>query len=836
MTVGRPGAGTAPHAPAASPEPSTSLDERASPGAGEAPRAGAVGTVRRAEALGAAPARHRIIVRGIVQGVGFRPFVHGLATELGLAGHVSNTGEGVVAEVEGPPGVLHRFGARLRAEAPPLAVVEAVDGQDIEVTGGTGFTILPSRTGGPARTLVAPDAATCDACLAELTDPADRRYRHPFVTCTHCGPRFTIVRALPYDRAQTTMADFPMCPRCAAEYADPADRRFHAQPVACHDCGPRLRLLAHGPDGPAGPPRPLPGDPVAGARRLLAEGAIVAVKGLGGYHLVCDAQDDRAVAELRRRKARGDKPFALMVRQLADVEGLVELGTEERALLTGSVRPIVLLRRRPGGPAPGAPAVSDHVAPGCPDLGLMLPYTPLHHLLFGLPGDPQGPRLLVMTSGNVSGDPLVTDDADALVRLTHLADAWLAHDRAIQVPCDDSVVRISDGAPLYVRRSRGCAPYPVPLPVPVRPALATGGDLKTVLCLGEGHRAWLSAHIGDMDDLATQLAFERAAEHLATLTGVRPRLLATDRHPGYRTGQWAHRHTRGRPLVRVQHHHAHIASTMAEHGLDGSRPVIGVAFDGTGYGDDGAVWGGEVLLADYAGYRRFAQLGYVPQPGGDGAVRRPYRMALAHLHAAGLPWTPDLPPVAACPPDELQLLARQLERNLNCAPTSSMGRLFDAVSSLAGICHHAGYEAQAAAALEAAARAAGDDRGPGYTFGLRTGTPGDGGAALVADPAPVLAAVIEDVRAGTGPAPVAARFHAAVARLVRRCCGLARERTGLSTVALTGGVFVNTLLAETAARMLRQDGFTVLRHRLVPPNDGGLALGQLLVAARRRGA
>nr|WP_268748732.1 Sua5/YciO/YrdC/YwlC family protein [Streptomyces noursei] len=342
----------------------------------------------------------------------------------------------------------------------------------------------------------------------------------------------------------------------------------------------------------------------------------------------------------------------------------------------------------------------------------MLPYTPLHHLLFGLPGDPPGPRLLVMTSGNVAGDPLVIDDADAVVRLANLADAWLGHDRAIQVPCDDSVVRISDGEPLYVRRSRGCAPYPVPLPVPVRPALATGGDLKTVLCLGEGRRAWLSAHIGDMDDLATQLAFERAGAHLETLTGVRPRLFATDLHPAYRTGQWARRHTAGRPLVRVQHHHAHIAAAMAEHGLDGRQPVIGVAFDGTGYGDDGAIWGGEILLADYAGYRRFAHLDYVPQPGGDTAVRRPYRMALAHLHAAGLPWTAELPPVIACPSDELRLLERQLAREINCAPTSSMGRLFDAVSSLAGICHHAGYEAQAAVALEAAARTASDDRGP----------------------------------------------------------------------------------------------------------------------------
>ncbi|MEV0374697.1 carbamoyltransferase HypF [Streptomyces sp. NPDC050636] len=794
------------------------------------------------EASGTAPAtavaRRRVTVRGVVQGVGFRPFVHALATELGLTGHVTNTVEGVVTEVEGAPVAVARFGERIGGDAPPLAVVETVDGEDIAAIGGSGFTILPSRTDGIARTLVSPDAATCDACLAELTDPADRRHRHPFLTCTHCGPRFTIVTALPYDRAQTTMARFPMCPDCTREYTDPADRRFHAQPIACHDCGPRLRLLTADPGDRTRPPYAVTGpDPVAETRRLLADGAIVAVKGLGGYHLVCDAADDTAVTLLRRRKARGDKPFALMARHLSDIRHLVRVGVEERALLTGAVRPIVLLRRLPEpAPGPGGPRLSRAVAPGSPDLGVMLPYTPLHHLLLGLPGDPPGPRLLVMTSGNVAGEPIVTDDDEALRRLAHLADAWLTHDRPIQVPCDDSVVRICDGEPLFVRRSRGYAPFPVRLPVPVRPALAVGGDLKNVFCLAEGRRAWLSAHIGDMDDLATQTEFERGEAHLETVTGVRPRLLAADRHPGYRSGQWAQRHTDGRPLVRVQHHHAHIAAAMAEHGLDGAHPVIGVAFDGTGHGDDGAVWGGEILLADYAGYRRFGHLAYVPLPGGDTTVRRPYRMALAHLRAAGIDWAGDLPPVAACPPDERRLLDRQLARNLNCVPTSSMGRLFDAVSSLAGICHHAGYEAQAAVALEAAALTAGQDVGPGYVFALRTAPPAAGGTDLVADPAPVLAAIVEDLRAGTAPALIAARFHTAVAGLVRRGCALARERTGLRTIALTGGVFANTLLAADTARLLREDGCTVLRHRRVPPNDGGLALGQIVVAARRTGA
>ncbi|MER6447547.1 carbamoyltransferase HypF [Streptomyces venezuelae] len=764
--------------------------------------------------------RRRVTVRGVVQGVGFRPYVYTRATGLGLAGHVTNTPEGVVAEVEGAPSAVSRFCERLAADAPPLAVVDAVDHWEVPVAGGTGFTIVASRTGGPARTLVSPDVATCADCLAELADPADRRHRHPFITCTHCGPRFTIVTGLPYDRAHTTMAAFPLCPDCAREYGDPADRRFHAQPVACPACGPRLRLLT------GRPPRESTGpDPVAEARRLLADGAILAVKGLGGYHLACDATHPGAVAELRRRKARGDKPFALMARDLAEAERFAHIGPEERRLLTGGVRPIVLLRRRPGADGP------DGVAPGCPDLGVMLPYTPVHHLLLGLPGDPPGPRLLVMTSGNLAGEPIVTDDAEALDRLAGLADAWLTHDRPIHVPCDDSVVRVCDGETLTVRRSRGYAPLPLALPVPVPATLAAGGDLKNTFCLGAGRQAWLSAHIGDMDDLATQYALEGAERQLESITGVTPVLLAADRHPGYRSTRWAERAAGARPLVRVQHHHAHIASTLAEHGRGAGRPVIGVAFDGTGYGDDGAVWGGEVLLADYAGFTRFAHLAYVPLPGGDAAVHRPYRMALSHLRAAGIDRTPELPCTAACPPGELALLERQLERGLNCVPTSSMGRLFDAVSSLAGICHLAGYEAQAAIELEGAALGTPEaDPGPGYAFGLRASTDPDGGP-VTADPAPVLAAVVADVRAGTDPALIAARFHTAVADLVAALCALARERHGLDTVALTGGVFANTLLSSACARRLGAAGFTVLRHSRVPPNDGGLSLGQLLVAA-----
>ncbi|MEO3973711.1 carbamoyltransferase HypF [Streptomyces sp. CAU 1734] len=767
--------------------------------------------------------RRRVTVRGVVQGVGFRPFLHTLARALDLAGQVTNTGEGVVAEIEGNPAAVALFCDRITTQAPPLALVESVDHHELPATGGTGFTIAASRPGGPARTLVPPDTATCADCLAELTDPADRRHRHPFITCTHCGPRFTIVTGLPYDRAHTTMARFPMCPECAREYADPADRRFHAQPVACHACGPRLRLL---PGTGAGPE-----DPVAGARRLLAAGAVLAVKGIGGYHLACDAAHPDAAALLRSRKRRGAKPFALMARDLGDIEPLAHLGPAERALLTGPVRPIVLLRRRAG-----APGLSPAVAPGSPDLGVMLAYTPLHHLLLGLPGDPPGPRLLVMTSGNLAGEPIVTDDAEALERLAPLADAWLTHDRPIHVPCDDSVVRVCDGEPVILRRARGHAPLPVALPLPVRPSLAVGGDLKNTFCLAEGRRAWLSAHIGDMDDLATLEAFGRAERQLESITGVAPVLLAADRHPGYRSGRWAERHADGRAVVRVQHHHAHIASAMAEHGLDGGRRVIGVAFDGTGHGDDGTVWGGEFLLADYDGFLRFGHLAQVPLPGGDTAVRRPYRMALAHLYAAGLSWGDDLPCTAACPPDERRVLARQLARGLHCVPTSSMGRLFDAVSSLAGVCHLAGYEAQAAVELEAAALEAGPPAaGTGYRFALArpvgtgdTRTP----APVTAGSGPVLAAVARDVRAGVPAARVAARFHLGAADLVHRMCALARARHGLDTVVLTGGVFANTLLSSACAAALRGDGFTVLRHHRVPPNDGGVALGQLMIAGR----
>ncbi|MET9211603.1 MULTISPECIES: carbamoyltransferase HypF [unclassified Nocardia] len=746
--------------------------------------------------------RRRLVVRGVVQGVGFRPFVYTTAAELSLAGSVSNDSSGVIVEIEGAPADLDEFARRLRERPPPLAVVESVEQRTVALLGGTGFRIADTTRDGGGRTLASPDVAICADCAAELTDPADRRYRHPFINCTNCGPRFTIIAALPYDRPSTSMADFPMCPRCAAEYADPADRRFHAQPIACPDCGPRLTWSG-------------PGDPVESARNLLRQGGILAVKGIGGYHLACDAADESAVATLRRRKRRGDKPFAVMVADLATARTIAEVDDNAAALLGGPQRPIVLLPRR-------GDALAPSIAPRNPDLGVLLAYTPLHLLLFGLPGDPPGPRVLVMTSGNLGGEPICFEDADARTRLAGLADGWLAHDRRILTPCDDSVVRVVDGTELPLRRSRGYAPLPLTLPVPVPPTLAVGADLKNTCAVGEGRYAWLSQHIGDMDDLATLRAFGFAAEHLAELTGVHPTQLVADAHPRYRSTAWARTHADGRPVHTVQHHHAHIAAVMGEHGLGATDTVTGIAFDGTGFGPDGAIWGGEVLAAGYKGYRRLAHLKYVPLAGGDVSVRRPYRMALAHLWSAGMEWSDTIASVAACPADERAVLAHQFGSGFGCTPTSSMGRLFDAVSSLAGVRHTVDYEAQAAIELEALARAV-DPGARAYRFGLeRSADP------AVIDPGPVVAAVVTDAAHGVPAAVIAARFHRAVAALV---LDLALDfAPPPTTVALSGGVFQNALLLSATRAALRDNGFHVITHRRLPPNDGGLAFGQLLAA------
>ncbi len=760
--------------------------------------------------------RKRFEVRGLVQGVGFRPFVYVTAAELGLAGSVANDSLGVVAEVEGETAAVDAFAERLRREAPPLAVIESVRATEIPTTGETGFVIEDSQRSGGRRTLAGPDVATCVECLAELADPGDRRYRHPFITCTNCGPRFTIITDLPYDRPNTTMADFAMCTRCRREYDDPADRRFHAQPIACLECGPRLQYVDA--DGTVSGDA----DSVAMARYRLSTGAILAVKGIGGYHLVCDAENDQAVAELRHRKQRGGKPFAIMVADLAAAREIVELGEAEEALLTGVRRPIVLLRRR----REAAVQVAACVAPDTEELGVLLPYSGLHVLLFGLAED--GPRVLVMTSGNRGGEPIVTDDVVAQDRLAPLVDGWLRHDRRIQVACDDSVTRAVDGGELPIRRSRGYAPMPLTLPFDVPATMAVGADLKNTCAVAEGRHIWFSQHIGDMDDVATVDAFGSTARQLERLTGVRPSVLACDQHPGYRSTRWASDHSDGRPVVPVQHHHAHIASVMGEHGLDGAAPVIGFAFDGTGYGPDHAIWGGELLIASYKGFQRFAHLAYVPLAGGDASIERPYRMALSHLRAAGISWSDDLLSVAACPPDERAVLEHQLTTGFGCVNTSSMGRLFDAVASLTGVRQVVAYEAEAAMALESVA---GERTGAGdYRFRLAPGAEG----ALIVDPSDLLAAVVRDLRAGDPVAEISARFHSATADLVvtlaRRVRDSGSQSGGLTTVVLGGGVFQNVRLLRECVRGLGADGFEVLVPQRLPPNDGGIALGQVLVA------
>ncbi len=752
--------------------------------------------------------RRRLRVRGVVQGVGFRPFVHRLARELDLGGHVGNDAEGVFIEIEGEGPVLGDFQRRLVAEAPPLARIDLVETATIRRRGESDFRIVESVNGAP-RTSLPPDVAVCDDCIRELFDPGDQRYRYPFITCTNCGPRFTITKRLPYDRPNTTMRHFDLCPACAAQYHDPTDRRFHAQPVACSDCGPRLRFEHDGVT--------VDGDDaaLAATQQAIGAGAIVAIKGVGGYHLACDATSTDAVGTLRRRKQRPDKPFAVMVRDLSVAHRLACIAPGEAHLLASPRRPIVLLPRRDHSP------ITDAVAPGNPFVGVMLPYAPLHHLLFReVPGrDSPVPDVLVMTSGNLTDEPICYDDDDARQRLGRIADAWLTHDRPIHVPCDDSVIRVDANIEVPIRRSRGYAPLPVRLPFVAPPTLAVGGELKNTFCLASGRDAWMSQHIGDMGSLETLQAFERSIEQFSDLYDVRPTVLVTDRHPGYQTHRWAQQQ-HGVEVRLVQHHHAHIASVMVEHGLTAADRVIGIAFDGTGYGLDGAIWGGEVMLAGYADFERVHHLRYVPLPGGDATIRKPVRAALAHLWAAGIAWDDDLAPVAATSDEERAVLRRQLERDVQCVPTSSMGRLFDAVSSLLGVRHVVSYEAQAAIELETiAAPRSGVARE--YRFEV------DGADIEVA---PVLRAIVDDVRRGHPAGAVAAGFHRAVARLVVDVAENIADRTGTRYVALSGGVFQNLLGFRLTRAALAARELTALTHGIVPPNDGGLALGQVAVA------
>lgn len=753
-------------------------------------------------------ARRLIEITGIVQGVGFRPYVYGLARRLGLGGSVRNETGGVRIEVEGEPAALDSFQTELTARPPPAARIASVSWQPTPPRGEKTFCIDASTEDEAGPVFVAPDLATCAACLAELFDPADRRYRYPFLNCTDCGPRLTIVRAVPYDRPRTTMAGFAMCPACRAEYDDPADRRFHAQPTACPTCGPRLHLLdAHG--------APIDGDPLTHAVAALRGGAILAVKGLGGYHLACRADDAQAVGELRRRKQRDEKPFAVMVPDVAAAEQLCVVEADERELLLTPRRPIVLLPRLANA------AVAEGVAPGNPHLGVMLPYTPLHHLLLhDLGGAP-----LVMTSGNRSDEPIAYEDRDALDRLHGIAELFLTHDRPIHLRCDDSVTRIVAGAALPLRRARGHAPEPLPLPFAcARPVLAVGGQLKAVFALARGRHAFLSHHLGDLDHYQANRAYVEAVRHYQGLFDLTPEAVVHDLHPEYVSTRYAVEWAAARGLRRlaVQHHHAHMASCMAEHGLEGD--VIGVSLDGTGYGTDGAIWGGEFLVGGYRAYRRAAHLRYVALPGGDQAVREPWRVALAHLADAGLEYEALRKRIA---PSVLHVVGQMLRRRINAPLTSSAGRLFDAVASLAGVRDRVSYEGQAAMELEWAASGVAPDGC--YPFALAE--PATAAEALQIDTRPLIAAVVKDVCRGTTPGRIGRRFHSTLVEVIARVCARLREAAGLQVVVLSGGVFMNALLLREAVARLTADGFRACRHQRVPPNDGGLCLGQLAVAA-----
>ncbi|MBO0728648.1 MAG: carbamoyltransferase HypF [Acidimicrobiaceae bacterium] len=744
-----------------------------------------------------------------MQGVGFRPFVHRLATEMRLGGQVGNDAQGVFVEVEGLGLEIDVFERRLVDEAPPLARIDRVEVIETAPRRQRRFQIAGTRAGGQVRTFVSPDIAVCADCLAELDDPRDRRYRYPFINCTNCGPRFTITLRLPYDRPNTTMAGFSMCRDCQAEYNDPSNRRFHAQPIACPACGPQLWFARQG-------ERIEGTDPAlnAAVRALEADG-ILAVKGLGGFHLACDATSSAALAELRRRKARPAKAFAVMVKDLGVAALLAHITPREASLLESPQRPIVLLRRRSDS------SLTPEVAPDNPLIGLLLPYTPLHHMLLSAVPGP-----LVMTSGNLADEPICFEDDDARRRLAAIADCWLEHDRPIHVPCDDSVMRVAGDLIVPIRRSRGYAPLPLKLPAHVTPTLAVGAELKNTFCVGAGSDAWVSQHIGDMGSLETLAAFERSVAQFDRIYEVTPERIAADSHPGYQTRAWAERRSADEPVL-VQHHHAHVASVMADNGIDAGQSVIGFAFDGTGYGPDGAIWGGEVLLAGYDSFERVAHLRYVPLPGGDASIRNPYRVALAHLRAAGVSWTADLPPVQAAGTDELLVLERQFARGFRCVPSSSMGRLFDAVSSLIGYRHRVSYEAQAAIELEAAAEAqslAGSGAAGNFNFEVGRGQ---------IDAAPVVRAIASAVKVGVPAGIIAAEFHHAVVAMIARVAAEQSAATGIHVVALTGGVFQNTVLLQGVRAKLEAMGLSVCTHRSVPPNDAGVALGQLIVAGTR---
>ncbi len=759
--------------------------------------------------------RAAIEVTGLVQGVGFRPFVYTLATELALRGFVQNRGGHVFVDVEGEPGALATFIDRLTAAPPATAAIERVQSAPLALMHYRQFVIEGSAVTSGSALRVPPDVATCDDCLQELFDPANRRHRHPFITCTSCGPRFSIIRKLPYDRAGTTMDAFPMCERCRAEYADPRNRRFHAQSIACLECGPSLAA-----SGPVGRAQGAGAMPLA-LTTLLA-GGIVAIKGIGGFHLACDATNASAVAELRRRKGREARPMAVMVSD-AVARGIgAAVSAEALSALTAADRPIVLMARSAWRLA-GIEGIADSVAEGSPAIGLLLPYTPIHHLLLR-----EVARPLVMTSGNRRDEPMVCDDASAVALLGDIADLFLTHDRDIHVRCDDSVVRVEERGASMVRRSRGSAPSPLRLAdcevaggVPA--VLAVGGHLKNTFCLTAGANAYLSPHIGTLDSAATYQAFSEAVQQMSALLGIQPEVIAHDHHPDYASTRLALSWP-GTSRVAVQHHHAHVLSCVAEHAC--TEPVIGVAFDGAGLGTDGAVWGGEFLVVEGVDCRRAAHLAYVPLPGGDVAAREPWRMAVAHLAAAVGPGLGPLGDTIATRVSraKVDFVQQMIARGVCSPPTSSVGRLFDAVAAMIGSRDVSSFEGQAAMELEVLASSS--TIRP-YQFDLNT-VPGT----WMVDASPVIRQIAADVAAGRNRGDIAAAFHGAVATMIATVAAAIARQTGIRRVALTGGVFQNALLGRSAVRALHADGLDVLEHHRVPCNDGGLSLGQALFAVR----
>ncbi len=772
--------------------------------------------------------RKQILISGIVQGVGFRPFVWQLAHQLGLTGWVKNETDGVAIKVQGDRDSVVEFLERLCSQAPPLALIHDVRVSAIaELDAAASFRILDSGVGGSASTPIAADVAPCAACLSELLDSTNRRYRYPFINCTHCGPRFSIIQDLPYDRQATTMHGFSMCAACRHEYDDPADRRFQAQPIACAACGPNVWFLKGAaacdqnfvrPDDTA-----VRGDAaITLCRTALRNGMIVAVKGIGGFHLACDATNTSAVQLLRTRKGRGGKPLAVMVKDLEACHELADVGWLEQRALISRERPIVLLRKSPRCDV----VLAANVAPSSDLIGLMLPYSPLHYLLL----EDRSP--LVMTSGNVAEEPIVSDNVDAKCRLANIADAYLLHDRPIHNFCDDSVLRYAGDRQLPIRRSRGYAPMPIQLEAAGASVLAVGGELKSTFCLSTRDYAYISQHIGDMGNLETLKSMEHNVSQLANLLRVKPTRIVADRHPGYISTQWARDQAEviGAELVQVQHHHAHLASLAAEHRWPRSQPLLGFVFDGTGYGEDGAIWGGEVLLMRGSACERVAHLRYSSLPGGDASIRHPYRAALAYLFHCGIEWNPQLPCVQACGESERRILRQQLEQKLNCVPTSSMGRLFDAVASLLGIRHSITYEAQAAMELEAVARRCtspprSDPNLTGYHFAIV-----EESGRLVFDATPVIAAICTDVLSHVAQPQIARDFHNAVVRVIVELCQRLLPRQMHQQVGLTGGVFQNAYLLEAVISELAATGVDVLVHQLVPANDGGLSLGQAWIA------